>query len=84
MSMSHARTTVEDQPHTLIPGDTIRVINKRNEPEPEGTIILNDNNRMLVLVEIFLPDRGSTRWWIPSYRCVLVKKAAASNEPAAA
>lgn len=82
--MSHARTTVTDQPLMFKPGDRVRVINKRNEPEPEGIVIMHDTNRLLVLTEVFLPDKGTTRWWLPDYQCKLIQRAEQSHEPASA
>lgn len=83
--MSPAQTTAEVQSPIFHPGDTVRVKNKRNEPEPEATVLLHDSNRLLVLVEVFTADRGTATWWIPDYMCSLIKRAEPDrNEPASA
>lgn len=83
--MSPVTTSAEVQNPIFQAGDTVRVKNKRNEPEPKATVILHDSNRLLVLVEVFTADRGTARWWIPDYMCSLIKSAEPShNEPASA
>ena len=82
--MSHARTTAEQIPRTFQPGDRVRIINKRSEPEPEADIVIHDTSRMLVLVDVFLPTRGSTRWWIPDYMCKLIQNAKVQHDAGSA
>ena len=67
--MSHARPTAKPQPLMLVPGQKVRIINKRGEREPEGIVIMYDKERMLVLVEAFT-DQGTSTWWIPDYMAV--------------
>ena len=79
--MSHAHPTAEPQPPMLAPGQRVRLINKRGEREPEGTVIMYDKERMLVLVEAFT-DQGTSTWWIPDYMAIPIGDPAKAEDVA--
>lgn len=71
--------TAPDHNLTYRPGDKITIKNKRNEPEVKGEVLIHDRDRMLVLVDAFVPERGgSSRWWVPEYQ---LRLESAANEP---
>ena len=80
--MSNAQVTALPPTHMLKPGTKVKIMNKRNEPEPEGTVLLHDKIKMNVLVEMFHPERGTTTWWLPDYMVIPIEDAKESTDAA--